>query len=100
VKLQDKNVASIDTSKAKPNAIAYAFYETKGPGAKQYKMFVRPADNAGERFTLETSDGEISEGSLAEIARDYHLTDQERLQEGYTHTHTSNASGRKGFDLA
>lgn len=100
VKLQDKNVASIDTSKAKPNAIAYAFYETKGPGAKQYKMFVRPADNAGERFTLETSDGEISEGSLAEIARDYHLTDQERLQEGYTHTHTSNASGRKEFDLA
>ncbi len=96
---EDKTSARTDMYSTKANAIAYAFYETKGPDAKQYKAFVRPADNVGERFTLETSDGEVDEGSLAETARDYHLVDQERLQDGYSRTHSSNASGRKEFDL-
>jgi hypothetical protein len=81
------------------NAIAYAFYETKGPGAKAFKMYVIPVDQSEDRFSLKTSDGEVSEGSLIEIARDYLLTDREYVRNGYSRTNWSNASGRREFDL-
>jgi hypothetical protein len=99
VQPQDKSVIPIDTSKPKPNAIAYAFYETKGSDAKRFKTFIRLADDTDERFSMETSDGEMWEGSLAEISRDYLLTDREYVQNGYSRTLSQNASGRKEFDL-
>jgi hypothetical protein len=81
------------------NAIAYAFYETTGPNAKLFKMYVRPVDEATDVFNLETSDGDVSKGCFKEIAREFVLTDWKYLQDGYIRMNKSNASGRRELDL-
>lgn len=81
------------------NAIAHAFYETTGPNAKFFKMYVRPVDQGKDLFSLETSDGEVSEGSFDQIAQDFLLTDRMYIQDGYICMNKSNASGRRELDL-
>jgi len=81
------------------NAIAHAFYETTGPSATFFKMCVRPVDQAKDLFSLETSDGEVSEGSFSEIAQDFLLTDLKCRQEGYKRMNKGNSSGRRELDL-
>jgi len=81
------------------NAIAYAFYETKGPDAKFFKMYIRPLDSGHAIFRLDTSDGEVEEGILNDIVQDFILTDREYIQNDYVCTHYSNSSGRKDLDL-
>jgi hypothetical protein len=83
------------------NAVVYAKYETKGPDAKHFAVYVRPADSTGTRYTMDTSDGEESpEGSVAEIARDFILLHLELIGRNYVCKQYSNASGHKEFDLA
>ena len=62
-------------------------------------MYVRPVDQAKDLFSLEKSDGEVSEGSFNEIARDFLLTDWKYIQDGYIRMNKSNASGRRELDL-
>ncbi|MGO9516605.1 MAG: TIR domain-containing protein, partial [Candidatus Korobacteraceae bacterium] len=81
------------------NAIAHAFYETTGPNSTFFKMYVRPVDQAKDLFSLETSDGEVSEGSLSEVAQDFLLTDLKYRQEGYKRMNKGNSSGRRELDL-
>lgn len=81
------------------NAIAYAFYETTGPNAEFFKMYVRPVDEAKELFSLETSDGDVSEGSFKQIAQDFLLTDRKYIQDGYIRMNKFNGSGRRELDL-
>ena len=81
------------------NAISYAFYETKGPDAKFFKMYIRPLDAGLVIFRLDTSDGEVQEGILDDIVQDFILTDRKYIQNGYVCTHYSNFSGRKELDL-
>lgn len=81
------------------NAIAHAFYEGTGATAKRFQVYVRPVDQAEDIFSLETSDGEVSEGSFSEIARDFLLTDLKYRQDGYKRMNSGNASGRRELDL-
>ncbi len=83
-----------------PNAPVYAWYETKGPDAKRFRVFIRPTDSTGTRYIMETSDGEKSpDGSVAEIARDFILLHLELIGKNYVCMQYSNASGHKEFDL-
>ena len=82
------------------NAPVYAWYETKGPDAKRFKVFIRPTDSTSTRYIMETSDGEKSpDGSVAEIARDFILLHLELIGNNYVCMQYSNASGHKEFDL-
>jgi pyrimidine deaminase RibD-like protein len=54
--------------KAKPNAIAYAWYETKGENATKAKAFIRPSAQQDGWFTFENSFGEEIHGTKEEIA--------------------------------
>jgi len=54
--------------KAKPNAIAYAWYETKGENATKAKAFIRPSPQQDGWFTFENSFGEEIHGTKEEIA--------------------------------
>jgi len=84
------------------SAIAYAFYETTGPNAKFFKMYMRPVDQAKDLFSLETGNGkvwEVSEGTFNEIAQDFLLTDRKYIQDGYIRMNRFNGSGRRELDL-
>ena len=82
------------------NAPVYAWYETKGPDAKRFKIFIRPTDSSNMRYVIETSDGEKSEeGSIAEIARDFILLHLDLIGKNYVCMQSSNASGHKEFNL-
>ena len=53
---------------AKPNAIAYAWYETKGENAAKAKAFIRPSTQHDGWFSFENSFGEEMHGTKEEIA--------------------------------
>lgn len=81
------------------NAIAYAFYETKGPDAQRFKMYIRPVDSAKDVFSLETSDGERTQGTFYFVARDFVRFDRQYVSRGYIRTHKFNGTGRKDIDI-
>ena len=82
------------------SAPVYAWYETKGPDAKRFKVFIRPTDSSNTRYVMETSDGEKSpEGSVAETARDFILLHMDLIGKDYVRMQWQNASGHKEFDL-
>ena len=62
-------------------------------------MYMRPVDQAMDLFSLETSDGEVSKGTLNEVARDFLLTDRKYIQDGYIRMNRFNGSGRRELDL-
>ena len=81
------------------NAIAYAFYETKGPDAQRFKMYIRPVDSANDVFSLETSDGERTQGTFYAVGRDFVRFDRQYVSRGYIRTHKFNGTGRRDIDI-
>lgn len=57
-----------EPARAKPNAIAYAWYETPGNDSAKAKSFVRPSLQQDGWFTFENSFGEEAHGTKEEIA--------------------------------
>lgn len=97
-----QEVQSIQTTDDPPrpqNAIAYAFYETKGPDAQRFKMYMRPVDPENDVFSLETSDGEPTRGTFYAVARDFVRFDRKYVSRGYIRTHIFNGTGRKDFEI-
>ena len=82
-----------------PPPVAYVIYQTKGPEAHQVNVYVRPLDAKGERFSMEPSNGESVEGTLAEIAQRYLLFDHDLRRKGYSRMTTFNGSGGQTFNL-
>jgi TIR domain len=61
---------------AKPNAIAYAWYETKGENAVKAKAFIRPSTQHDGWFSFENSFGEELHGTKEEIAMKFAAFDK------------------------
>ena len=57
-----------EPAQAKPNAIAYAWYETTGKDAVKAKAFIRPSLQRDGWFTFENSFGEEAHGTKEEMA--------------------------------
>ena len=57
-----------EPAQAKPNAIAYAWYETTGKDAVEAKAFIRPSLQRDGWFTFENSFGEEAHGTKEEMA--------------------------------
>jgi hypothetical protein len=66
--------------------VAYAWYTTKGPNSQRVEVYVRPTDESWQTFMLESSSGEVFQGSQTEIAQRYLAFDFELKQKGFTHT--------------
>jgi pyrimidine deaminase RibD-like protein len=67
-KLMERTPAMAEPLQAKPNAIAYAWYETTGETALKAKAFIRPSTEQEGWFTFENSFGEEQHGTKEEIA--------------------------------
>lgn len=57
-----------EPAQPKPNAIAYAWYETKGENNLKAKPFIRPSTQREGWYTFENSFGEEEDGTKEEIA--------------------------------
>jgi len=77
------SVAAI-SQKEKPNAIAYAWYETKGDGARKAKAFIRPSTHQDGCFTFEDSFGQEEHGPKEAIAAKFFTFDRGLKAKGYT----------------
>ena len=64
------------TVAAKPNAIAYAWYETTGENAAKAKAFIRPSTQRDGWFSFENSFGEEIHGTKEEIATKFAAFDK------------------------
>src|SRR5262249_15899504 len=71
----------------KPNAIAYAWYETTGDKAVNVKAFIRPSVQGNDRFTFENSLGEEEHGTKEEIAQKFASFDRTLILRNYRRTH-------------
>jgi hypothetical protein len=67
-KLMERTPAVAEPLQAKPNSIAYAWYETTGETALKAKAFIRPSTEQEGWFTFENSFGEEQHGTKEEIA--------------------------------
>ena len=61
-------VAVTESAQDKPNAIAYAWYETTGENAAKAKAFIRPSTKQDGWYTFENSFGEEAHGTKEGIA--------------------------------
>jgi hypothetical protein len=77
------SVAAISPN-AKPNAIAYAWYETKGDGARKVKAFIRPSTDRDEWFSFEDSFGGWEHGTKEAIAVKFFTFDTDLKAKHYT----------------
>ena len=64
----DAATSATKPAQAKPNAIAYAWYETTGKDAAKAQAFIRPSTQQDGQFTFEDSLGEEEHGTKDEIA--------------------------------
>jgi hypothetical protein len=64
----DAAASATKPAQTKPNAIAYAWYETTGSDAVKAQAFIRPSTQQYGRFTFEDSFGEEDHGTKDEIA--------------------------------
>ncbi len=79
-----------EPAQAKPNAIAYAWYETTGENAAKAKAFIRPSTKQDGWFTFENSFGEEAHGTKEEIAMRFAAFDRSlRLKHYLLMQHTS-----------
>lgn len=85
-------------SRAKPNAVAYAQYETKGQNALKADAYVRPSPEKEEWFTFENSFGEQAHGERDEIAQRFAAFDKSLIAKGYVRMNHGN-SGDPTFNL-
>jgi hypothetical protein len=90
--------AASTSSRPKPSPEAYAFYEKKGSGARM-QVYVRPADGSPDRYSLETSTGDLQEGMLKEISLLYLTKDYELKSEGYSRMQSFNGTSGQRFNL-
>lgn len=72
---------------AKPNAIAYAWYETTGENALKAKASIRPSIQREGWFTFENSFGEEQHGTKEEIALRLATFDRSLRLKRYVRTH-------------
>lgn len=68
---------------AKPNAIAYAWYETTGENAAKAKAFIRPSTQHDGWFSFENSYGEETDGTKEEIAMKFAAFDKSLVLKHY-----------------
>jgi hypothetical protein len=80
-------------------AVAYAFYETTGPNAKNVQLYIRRSPSGNDRFTFENSSGEEHEGTRQEIAIRYALADKNLTMSGFRRMKASGASEFTEFNL-
>jgi hypothetical protein len=79
------------TAKQQPRPVAYAYYETTGPDAKQANAFVRPSMRREGWFTFENSFGEKDHGPRGRIARKYVVFNLSMKLKGYRHTRSTSS---------
>jgi hypothetical protein len=70
-------------AQSKPNAIAYAWYETTGGDAAKAKAFIRPSTQHDGWFSLENSFGEEIHGTKEEIAMKFAAFDKSLVLKHY-----------------
>jgi hypothetical protein len=80
-------------------AIAYALYETTGPGAKSVALYVRRSPKGQDRFTFEDAAGEEHEGTRKDIAIKYALADKTLTMSGYQRRNVSGGGEYPEFNL-
>jgi hypothetical protein len=68
---------------SKPNAIAYAWYETTGENAAKAKAFIRPSTQHDGWFSFENSFGEEIHGTKEEIAMKFAAFDKSLVLKHY-----------------
>jgi pyrimidine deaminase RibD-like protein len=68
---------------AKPNAIAYAWYETTGENAAKAKAFIRPSTRHDGWFSFENSFGEEMHGTKEEVAMKFAAFDKSLVLKHY-----------------
>lgn len=79
-----------EPAQAKPNAIAYAWYETTGENGAKAKAFIRPSTKQDGWFTFENSFGEEAHGTKEEIAMRFAAFDKSlKLKHYILMQHTS-----------
>jgi hypothetical protein len=78
--------------------VAYAYYETIGPDAKQASAFVRPSTHGEGWFTFENTFGEKEHGPRGRIAKKYVVFSLSMKLKGYRHTRS--ASSDPVFNVA
>jgi TIR domain len=86
------------SERTKPNAVAYARYETKGQNALRAHAYVRPSGEKNGWFTFENSLGEDEHGTIAEIAHRFAVFDKTLTMQGYIRMQYGN-SGDPAFNL-
>jgi hypothetical protein len=83
---------------AKPNAVAFALYETKGENALKAEAYVRPSQQRDGYFTFENSFGEEKHGTAGEIAQRFVAFDRSLTMKGYIRMRHGN-TGAPAFNL-
>lgn len=101
----DPAVIATPPSQEMRNAVAYAFYETKGENAKRAKVFVFRSSVNKDLFRFQNShDDELHgprehEGPLEEISVRFVTADAQLRMKGYVRMNHGNPSGIPGFEL-
>lgn len=80
---QDVSEVTAKPVAAKPNAIAYAWYETTGENAAKAKAFIRPSTQHDGWFSFENSFGEEIHGTKEEIATKFATFDKSLMLKRY-----------------
>ena len=62
-------------------------------------MYIRPVDPANDEFSLETSDGEPTQGTFYFVTRDFLRFDRQYVSRGYIRTHKFNGTGKRDIDI-
>jgi hypothetical protein len=78
-----ENAVTTKPVAAKPNAIAYAWYETTGENAAKAKAFIRPSTQNDGWFSFENSFGEEIHGTKEEIAMKFSAFDRSLVLKHY-----------------
>lgn len=82
-KTTPENTVNTKPVAAKPNAIAYAWYETTGENAARAKAFIRPSPQRDGWFSFENSFGEEIHGTKEEIALKFAAFDKSLVLKRY-----------------
>jgi hypothetical protein len=97
----DRSIRSTSARKSggvKPNAVAYALYETKGGNALRAEAYVRPSGRGDGYFTFESSFGEEEHGTMEQIAQRFIAFDRNLTMKGFIRMQHGN-SGDRAFNL-
>jgi hypothetical protein len=84
-------ISTAETVQPKPNAIAYAWYETIGENSVRAQAYIRPSTRQEGYFTFENSFREEEEGTKEEIATRLVMFDKKLRLSNYRRTHDMTA---------